>query len=107
MGTILRVVGYLIAIIMIISGIALFGVDELFFLGIVVIIIAIITIWAIRRSGQVSHKRETDSKADTTKKCPFCGGFGTIPSGIGPDGIGGIPRRTTCWKCNGKGNVKK
>ena len=53
---VLRVIGYIIAILIIIAGIALFP------LGIVLIIGGIIMIWALRKGGQVSNMQK-DLKA--------------------------------------------
>jgi hypothetical protein len=53
---VLRAIGYIIAIVIIIAGIALFP------LGIVLIIGGIIMIWALRKGGQVSNMQK-DLKA--------------------------------------------
>lgn len=53
---VLRAIGYIIAILIIIAGIALFP------LGIVLIIGGIIMIWALRKGGQVSNMQK-DLKA--------------------------------------------
>jgi DnaJ-class molecular chaperone with C-terminal Zn finger domain len=109
LGNILRGFGYGIAVILILAGIALFAVDfETAMLGIVLIIIGIIIIWAIRRSGQVRHMQGTDSKGYyTTKKCPVCQGSRWTSSYMGgTGGLSGFPKSTLCWRCNGKGKVK-
>ena len=100
MGNILKGFGYGIAVLLIIAGIALFAVDfETAMFGIVLIIIGIIIIWAIRRSGQGSRMQETDSRGyDTTKECPTCHGqkFAncTMCNGTGRGGI------SVCGSCN-------
>jgi len=53
---VLRAIGYIVAILIIIAGIALFP------LGIVLIIGGIIMIWALRKGGQVSNMQK-DLKA--------------------------------------------
>ena len=53
---VLRAIGYIIAILIIIAGIALFP------LGIILIIGGIIMIWALRKGGQVSNMQK-DLKA--------------------------------------------
>lgn len=112
LGNILKGFGYGIAVILIIGGIALFAVDfETAIFGIVLIIIGIIIIWAISRSGKGSRMQETQSKGyDTTKTCPICYGIKTTDAPLGGvggiGGLGGIRVRPTCWKCHGSGKVK-
>lgn len=110
MGKILRGFGYGIAVVLILAGIALFAVDfETAMFGIVLIIIGIIIIWAIRRSGQVGRMQETGSMGVKTKTCPTCLGWKTTEPGIGgvggTGGLGGIRVRKPCMTCGGKGKV--
>ena len=111
MGNILKGFGYGIAVILVLAGIALFAVDfETAMIGIVLIIIGIIIIWAIRRSGQAGRMLETGSMGVKTKTCPRCNGFGSTEPGIGgvggTGGLGGIRVRPICMNCGGKGKVK-
>ncbi len=117
MGTILRGFGYAIAIILIIAGISLFSDVGNELISIVVIIIAIIMIWAIRQSGKVRHMQKNNSKGyDITKKCSSCSGSGRSSCyGCGGSGHRGFNQicltcggsgQMICTKCSGKGIVK-
>ena len=87
----------------------MFAVDfETAMFGIVLIIIGMIIIWAIRRSGQVGRMQETGSMGGKTKMCPTCLGSKTIDLGSvgGTGGLGGIRNRQPCVTCRGTGKVK-